>query len=101
MSNEISEYQLNNLIQQQVPFVFFSMVEGEIEGDWQKIFSQSVPVREFVEIMQHIQTKGLDMQYPLVLCCQDGKTSKKIAKKLESEGFINVYVVAGGYNKLI
>lgn len=42
-----------------------------------------------------------DLKQPIVLICDKGFVSKKIAQELQNKGFINVYFIEGGLKGLL
>jgi rhodanese-related sulfurtransferase len=48
------------------------------------------------ELLAQVKDGQIPSQLPVILVCQDGRLSKDIARRLESVGHQQVYVVAGG-----
>ena len=87
---EISFFQLNNLIKQQVPFSFINLSKNPPVKDEQNLLSSAKNMTE--EELAH-QT----FQNPVVLICEDGKLSKNLAIKLSGK-IDNVFYCVGGWN---
>lgn len=108
--NEISFYQLENLIMQRVPFKFLNF------SDEQKLLSafahlnpyymrflkdQLYSVTTEEKALEFISSQSFPLDMPMVLLCEDGESSKSLAQKLEQTGFKNVYVIAAGLKQLL
>ena len=52
------------------------------------------------EAVNHVQTNKMDLAQPIVILCDDGDVSMKVAEELDERGYINVVVLEGG-NKVI
>lgn len=102
--NEISYYQLNNLIENRVPFMFYNM--GSSITDWYSSVSR-MHVQTYEQlvtsenILPDISQKKVPSDYAIVLLCQDGRKSRDLAKKLTELAYTNVYVVNGGHQQMV
>lgn len=108
--NEISFYQLENLILQRVPFHFINIANEEallscfihINPYFQKFLKDQLRTVASLEKAQElIKENQFSIDTPLVLICENGEISKKLAEELEQKAFKNVYVIAGGLKQLI
>ena len=102
--NKIGYYQLNNLIENRVPFFFFnygtdliswyqSMQKLHVEA-WQIILTES-------QTQSELDNRKIPKDFAILLLCQDGKQSERIASDLESKGYTNVYLIDGGYQQMV
>ncbi len=102
--NKIGYYQLNNLIENRVPFIFFnygtdlapwytSIQKLHVEA-WQVMLTES-------QTQSELDSRKIPKDFAILLLCQDGKQSERIAKDLEKKGYTNVYLIDGGYQQMV
>ncbi len=102
--NKIGYYQLNNLIENRVPFMFFnfgtdiapwysSIQKMHVEA-WQIMTTES-------QLQQELDERKIPKDFALLLLCPDGKQSERIANSLEKKGYTNVYLIDGGYQQMV
>lgn len=108
--NEISFYQLENLILQRVPFHFINFANEEtllscfqhINPYFQKFLKdQLYTVTEIEKAQDLIKEKPFSIDTPIVLICENGETSQTLAEQLEQKGYKNVYVISSGLKQLV
>lgn len=104
MLNKISFYQLDNLIKNRVPFLFFNMSESI--SDWytsiNKTHLESYQILTTEALVTSILAeKKAPKDYAIVLMCSDGTISMKVEKKLHELAYTNVYVIDGGYQQIV
>lgn len=91
----LDEYQLNNLLDKKVNFLFFSL--DVFSKDALLPFSfQKVQVKAKEEILAEL--KNQDFKAPLVLICKNGDQSKAFSQTLRDKGFINCYYLKKGFS---
>jgi len=103
---EIGYFQLNNLVQNKVPFTLLLI-------DLSQEMTQAIPTEEAVarvmksgkmvssqEFHSVVESLNLALEYPFVLVCADGINSLSLAKQLMEKGFKNVYCIRGGLKAL-
>lgn len=102
--NKVGYYQLNNLIENRVPFIFFnygtdvspwytSIQKLHVEA-WQVLLTEN-------ETQQELDNRKIPKDFAILLLCQDGKQSARIAGDLEKKGYTNVYLIDGGYQQMV
>ena len=91
----IDVFQLENLINNQVSFLFFNFYpDFSLESSYvSTLLKSSQPINEMV-IQEKI--KEMDKSKPIVLICENGDKSCKWSDILRKEGFINAFFVKGG-----
>ncbi|MGZ3724627.1 MAG: rhodanese-like domain-containing protein [Pseudobdellovibrio sp.] len=102
--NQINFYQLDNLINNRVPFMFYNMSSSLT--DWYTSVSRMhVTNHELLvkpdEVLSDVGQKKVPKDYAIVLLCNDGRTSIKLSSELEKLAYTNVYVVNGGYQQIV
>lgn len=102
--NKIGYYQLNNLIENRVPFLFFNL--GPDVGPWyksmQKLHVEAWQVMLDENQIQHeLDSRKIPKDFAVLLLCPDGKQSVRIAQDLEKKGYTNVYLIDGGYQQMV
>lgn len=102
---EIGLFQLENLSLTPARFVFLDLravasapVPASPHID--KLLSKATAVSSDL-VEDHLRQVNPDGGTPVLLVCEDGKTSQALAERLERAGFANVYVVAGGVRGLL
>jgi rhodanese-related sulfurtransferase len=104
MLNKINFFQLDNLINNRVPFMFYNMSTSI--ADWYNSVNK-MHVQNYEKMVQEkdviadLQNSNAPKEYAVVLLCPDGRTSMKLYAELNKMGFTNVYVVDGGYQQLM
>jgi rhodanese-related sulfurtransferase len=102
--NKIGFYQLSNLVENRVPFLFLNlstniadwftlMAKMHVEV-WQVMLSES-------QIEAELHQRQIPKDFAIVILCPDGKQSEKIAADLEKKGYTNVYLIDGGYQQMV
>ena len=104
MFNKIGFYQLDNLINNRVAFLFFNMSESLL--NWytsvsrMHLESYEILTTE-AQIIAILNEKKAPKDYAIVLLCNDGSRSVLIEKELQKLAYTNVYVIDGGYQQLV
>lgn len=105
VENEVEFYSLNwfqlkNLLDKNIAFGFFKVEDFFISND--KEYAQILKkLKRKTEEELLLELKDQNLEYPVVLICQNGGVSKSLSKKLKTQGFINVYFVKGGWTGLL
>ena len=88
-------FQLENLINNQISFLFFNFSSDfSLEGSYASTLLQSSqPINEMV--LQE-KVREIDKSKPIILICENGAQSRKWSDFLRKEGFINAFFVKGG-----
>jgi rhodanese-related sulfurtransferase len=100
---EIGLFQLENLIISRMPFTLLD-IRIERGGELPHEIDRCLKVAQAVasaEVEKFLTDEGGAKDRPILLVCESGVTSSKLAEKLEATGFTNVYVVAGGVEGLL
>ena len=104
MLNKISFFQLDNLINNRVPFLFYNMSES-IAPWYSSVSRVHVQTYETMissdEVLNNLTEKKAPKDYAIVLLCRDGSESEQLMIKLEKNAYTNVYVVNGGYQQIV
>ena len=100
---EIGLFQIENLALTRITFLLLDLRDDRsrpLPGPLSEgsIAVESVSSNKAINFLN--QQAGLKDR-PVVLLCEAGKTSTSLAQELETQGFSNVYVVAGGYEGLL
>ena len=97
----INFFQLESLINNRVPFLFFAFLQKKPDQYSTKVndyIKQAFIVSE-TEMEQKLETKNKDT--PVVFICEDGKRSQVLASHIQKKGFTNVFFVEGGISALL
>jgi rhodanese-related sulfurtransferase len=99
---EIGLFQLENLFQNPNRFVFLDLrVERKLAGPaLDKMLNQAIAVTG-AAVLERLTFDNVPKEYPIVLLCEDGKTSARVARDLEAAGYSQLYKVAGGVEGLL
>lgn len=100
--HSIEVFQLENLINNNISFLFFNLSPHfslEDSGG----FTSSVLKLSQAGTEQEIQKqlRRTDKSRPVVLICEEGDQSCDLALRLQKKGFINTFFVKGGIVSLI
>lgn len=91
----IDVFQLENLINNQVSFLFFNLSACvPSEGNYVSSLLKSSQSADEEVVKQTI--KEMDKSKPIVLICERGGQSRKLSIFLQEQGFINAFFVKGG-----
>jgi rhodanese-related sulfurtransferase len=99
---EIGLFQLENLFSNPNRFLFFDLrlkrdgLPKELE-----IYFQKATAVGAADLLSYLKQNAVAAEMPLVLVCEDGQSSTQAAELLESEGYLQTYVVAGGVTGLL
>ncbi len=98
----IDLWQLKNLLENRVPFVFFDTREVKRDTLSQaELLLQSAKPIEMKKVLLELKEERQTKEQPIVLLCEDGRDSTEIAKNLYKNGYLNVCVIEGGYRGLV
>ncbi len=104
MLNKIDFFQLDNLIQNRVPFLFINL-GPEIMSWYSSLSKQHLEKSLFAsledQILPALETQKIVEHTAIVLLCLDGVRSSVLSVDLEKKGYTNVYVIDGGYQQLM
>jgi len=103
--NKIGFYQLDNLVQNRVPFLFLNLSE-DISSWYQSIYKMHVETYQVLlktteDVMSELKTRQIPKEFAILLVCPDGKLSESLARQLEIKGYTNVYLIDGGYQQMV
>lgn len=100
MVNFIGEYQLGNLISNEIPFLYIYVQEDEDDTVADHPLTQRIMPRPFLGLVEFVSEKAPNQEYPVVLICKNGRQSFEAATHLMVAGHKNVFVVEGGIGEL-
>lgn len=104
MINKLGFFQLDNLINNRVPFLFYNMSES-IASWYTSVSKLHVQNYEKLiphsEVKAHIEEQKTPKDYAIVLLCKDGKQSLELYTQLAALAYTNVYVINGGYQQIV
>jgi rhodanese-related sulfurtransferase len=99
---EIGLFQLENLLISRSPFAFFDLREHAelLPEGLQRMVAGASPVSTS-EVAGELKRLGHGFEKPVLLLCENGRASARVASELERAGFTNAYIVAGGVEGLL
>lgn len=104
MLNQINFFQFDNLIGNRIPFLLLNLgvdLSG-LYSSIQKTHLETYQVQtDLNQAEAELQKKQIPKDFAIVVICQDGRQSAELFKKLEKNGYTNVYVVNGGYQQMM
>lgn len=104
MLNQIGFYQLDNLINNRVPFLFINMAQSLVPY-YNSVSRVHVQTHERLcnveNAWSEIIASGIPLHGAIVLLCQDGRASMRMSEQLEKNSYTNVYVINGGYQQIV
>ena len=91
----IGFFQIENLINNKVFFLFFNL-----SGSFPLKDKETAHIYQLAEKASQSSVKerlmGEDQSVPVVLICKNGSQSRALAEQLREEGFVNVFFLGGG-----
>jgi rhodanese-related sulfurtransferase len=105
MLNQISFFQLDNLIKNRIPFTLINLGPS-LKDLYTSIYRTHVESHELMSesidhAMQQLEAKKTPNEAALLVICQDGKQSSKLSMELAKKSYTNVYLINGGYQQLM
>ena len=100
--SSIEIFQLENLINNNIPFLFFNLSPHFLVKDCGDFTSSVLKLSKTStksEIKKHL--KQTDKSKPIILICEKGNQSRALAQHLQKEGFINAFFIKDGIMSLI
>lgn len=102
MNVELGLFQLENLFQNPNRFSFFDLRRERKPSTPQieKLLKQAIEASAH-DLVERLTAEKVAKEHPIVLVCETGATSAQLARELESAGFEQIYIVAGGVEGLL
>lgn len=94
---KIGEFQLRNLIENSVRFLYLDLRTGD--GREHELLAGSIKIAP-KDVQMTVQQSGVAKDWPIVLICENGTDSMAAALELAQDSYINVCVVEGGVEAL-
>ncbi|MDE0518176.1 MAG: rhodanese-like domain-containing protein [Bdellovibrionales bacterium] len=100
--SSIEVFQLENLINNQIPFLFFNLSPHFLVKDYGNFVSSVLKLSQAVT-EQDVKKKleNTDKSKPIILICEKGSQSCSLAQHLQKKGFINTFFIKDGIMSLI
>lgn len=99
----IGFFQLENLVLNQVQFFLFDVrVEKSpiCDEPLKSMLQKAVPL-DANEVEGYLKEKSEDKSVPIVVMCETGEVSMRLAEELGSKGYININVIEQGIQGLL
>jgi rhodanese-related sulfurtransferase len=98
---KIGSYQLENLLKNQLSFVYIDLRKERTTAK-ERWLKGSIALDSLApeDVATFLKQKTRSPDHPLVLICEDGVNSMRVAAIAESEQYVNIFVVDGGVNSL-
>ncbi len=100
-------FQLDNLLRNRVPFALlksdFDLEShfGVMEKMHLRTHSMSLTPLNLEQAQAALKTRGTRKEDPIVVICESGELSQKLAQQLADLEFMNVYYALGGWHGLL
>lgn len=102
--NKIGFFQLDNLIQNRVPFVLLNL-GSSLTPLYTSIYKMHIENHEILtdemQVFQVLEEMKVPLDAALVLICEDGTKSSRLLEKLQTKGYSNAFLMDGGYQQLM
>lgn len=104
-THDLEYFQLDNLIRNRIPFCFFNY-GTPLKSHYQlleKVHLNTwlIDVAQHNEIEQQLFERQIPQHSGIIILCMDGIQSRQSQEKLMQKGYSNVYIVSGGYHRLV
>jgi rhodanese-related sulfurtransferase len=97
----IERFQFENLCSQKVPFLFIDISIKAQTAPLAKGMSVAVRVTA-QDVAEYLTKTSMTVDHPIVIICEDGRRSKKLAQKLLLKSdYKNLFVLDGGWSCLV
>ena len=102
----IGFFQFDNLIKNRVPFFLLrtslpiESAYGVIERLHLRNYSLIIEKMALVEAQNALAERATQKHDPIVVLCEQGADSEKVAQELVVAGFLNVYFILGGWKSI-
>ncbi len=93
---KIGDYQLQNLLRNQVKFLYLDVSQLPVPHP---LLKEAIVVAAN-HAVEYALANTPDRNYPIVVICENGEKSLEVGGVLEENSFLNVYVVEGGSQSL-
>lgn len=99
-------FQFDNLLKNRVPFFLvrsdldIESAYGVLEKMHLRNYSLVVQALNFENAKAALAERQARKEDPVLVLCEDGKQSQKVAQALAADGHVNVYFVLGGWQLL-
>lgn len=104
MHNKIGYFQLENLIQNRVPFILLNLGPSLVPL-YISVFKMHLENHEILTdeslAIKTLEEMKAPLDAALVLICEDGLKSSRLLIELEKKSYSNVYLMDGGYQQLM
>ncbi len=102
--NKIGFYQFDNLVQGRIPFMFLNL-SHDVSNWYNSIYKLHIETYQVclkeADIEQELKTRQIPLDFAILVLCDDGQKSEKIAQNLHKKGYTNVYMINGGYQQMM
>ncbi len=102
--NKIGFYQFDNLVQGRIPFMFLNL-STDVSSWYNSIYKLHIETYQVclkeADIEQELKTRQIPLDFAILVLCDDGQKSEKIAQNLHKKGYTNVYMINGGYQQMM
>ena len=102
----IGYFQFDNLIKNRIPFflvrtdISIDAAYGVMEKMHLRNFSLVLQALNFENAKAALAERQARKEDPIVVLCEDGNASQKVAQALAADGHLNIYYVLGGWQML-
>lgn len=103
----IGYFQFDNLIRNRIPFLLLRTdidVEsafGVMEKLHLRNYSLILNPLDYVEAEAALKERQARKEDPIVVLCDNGRESLRLAQKLTEQGHLNVYYILGGWQSFL
>ena len=109
MAQSIGHFQFDNLVKGRIPFLFINfgidtsavyphVYKMHLERSLFQVADGNIATMNAQDIVANIQSQSIPSSMAIVILCEDGNKSRSLGEVLEAAGYINVFVVEGGWN---
>lgn len=102
--NSLNYFQLDNLIRTRTSFIFLTINVDLAPwyGPLERMHLQNFEVKTTEQsALNDLNERKVPKDFAVVVLCETGDISKKIAPALEAEGYKNIYYIGEGYQGLL
>ena len=112
MAQSIGYFQFDNLVKGRIPFMFLNLgvntsvlyphiYKMHLDRALFQVADGDLATMSVEDVVANIQSQNRPPSEAIIILCDDGKKSLLIGEALEKAGYINVFVVEGGWQKVM
>ncbi len=97
---DLNSFQIENLLINNLNFLLIDLRAIRDDSVEPKSLWQRAVAMNENEVLKKVGSLVTIQSSPILLLCEDGRKSERVFDELEAAGYVNVFVVEGGFERL-